>query len=533
MFVGKSLFRSSQDPAFSRAKAGSTSSPESAYILLYAVDSGDLPLLNGTISDMGYSVVETADAGRVLQIARDKPPAAVVADISYDLDRVAETVAALRSVAGGDSLPVLFLCEPNVQLPGQLLGDDRSGGVLHKPIFPGDLRERLGAILRRGVWRSNIDLIGLNKTRLSVPTIEPRSEPSRPGTDRARKNTLTLSELVNRRSMGSAEPSGVGHPVGLGGMEPRTTNGSAAVTNSSGRETGPLYDRAVVMIREQLRRISQGEPIQLGGVKTIARQLIERIKDHSDLEVRALNQMEYVSLQNRMVNMVIFAIMIGFRLNLSDEDMMIIATAGLTHDLGMALVPDYILSKNHRLSDDEFDIIKQHLRHTEEIIENAEDFDPDRDGRLLKVVLQVHEREGGTGYPMGLKRSEIDPLAKILAVADVFEAFSHPRNYRKSFVAHEAICQIVELKDDLLDSKAVKALVSELSIFPIDSYVQLNNGQIGRVIAINKSHPLRPVLEILFDENRKKLGTPRSLDLKEAPFLFITKTLLKDDLTDG
>ncbi|MCF7810902.1 hypothetical protein K9N50_07925 [bacterium] len=76
----------------------------------------------------------------------------------------------------------------------------------------------------------------------------------------------------------------------------------------------------------------------------------------------------------------------------------------------------------------------------------------------------------------------------------------------------------------------IKALVMELTMFPVSSFVELNNHQIGRVVSTNKSHPLRPVVEILFDEAGDQLPKPNRLDLKEMPFLYIAKTLSTDEL---
>ena len=149
---------------------------------------------------------------------------------------------------------------------------------------------------------------------------------------------------------------------------------------------------------------------------------------------------------------------------------------------------------------------------------------------MLEIVYQVHERMNGKGYPQGLSGTKIHKLARILAVADVFEAFSHPRHYRRTFVAHEAIQEVARLSGTSLDPEVVKTLVRELSLFPIDSYVMLNNGEIGKVISTNPTHPLRPVVEILFDPHRNRSKRQRREDLKLSPFLYISRTLLENDL---
>jgi len=233
-----------------------------------------------------------------------------------------------------------------------------------------------------------------------------------------------------------------------------------------------------------------------------------------------------------MPNMTVFAILFGNRMRLSDQRINELAVSALVHDLGMAKISDSILKKETELSTDEFREIRQHPNHTVKIIEDAVDFDDEADSSIIKIIYQVHEREDGSGYPRRLKSNQIDPLAKILAVADVFEAFSHPRHYRDSFMAHEAIQKVIKLKGSELAPDVLKALVMELSIFPLGSYIQLNNKQICRVIKTNKAHTLRPVVEIKFDETRNKVEPPIKINLEEMPFLFATKTLTSREIEE-
>ena len=87
---------------------------------------------------------------------------------------------------------------------------------------------------------------------------------------------------------------------------------------------------------------------------------------------------------------------------------------------------------------------------------------------------------------------------------------------------HEAIREIVRSKHELFPSPLVKALLSEISVFPPGTLVRLNTGEVGRVTAVNRNHPLRPRVEIVADGKGQRMASPKTTDLSEAPFLYIT-----------
>lgn len=291
-----------------------------------------------------------------------------------------------------------------------------------------------------------------------------------------------------------------------------------------------LYDQIVDVVSRNLANIEDKIPINLDEIFSAAQTLIENIDRNSEFEIRALNRREFNSLPNRMVNTAVFALIITRLLNLSGREITQLTVAALTHDFGMTLIPQAILGKTEKLTASEIKVMRKHPEYSCHILRDSYHTKRKLDPEILDIIYQVHERMNGKGYPQGLDGPQIHPLAQVLAVADVFEAFSHPRHYRRSFVAHEAVQEIARLSGTELASNAVKALVKELSLFPIDSFVVLNNGEMGRVVSINKNHPLRPVVDIFYDSKKIRLDKPRREDLKLSPFLYIVKALLEKEL---
>jgi hypothetical protein len=104
------------------------------------------------------------------------------------------------------------------------------------------------------------------------------------------------------------------------------------------------------------------------------------------------------------------------------------------------------------------------------------------------------------------------------------------RPYRDSYFPHEAIRHLAETGRDLFLVKPLKAFLYELSLFPVNTYVRLNNGFTGRVISVNRSHPLSPVLEILYDTEGHKTEEGFQIDLTLNPLLHIKECIDPDKM---
>jgi hypothetical protein len=146
---------------------------------------------------------------------------------------------------------------------------------------------------------------------------------------------------------------------------------------------------------------------------------------------------------------------------------------------------------------------------------------PPRAG-VVEAILQHHERENGRGYPQGLAGAAIHPNAKIIALMDTYTALIFPRPPGRRLPPHEAIREIVRSKHEDFATPLIKALLAEISVFPPRTVVKLNTGEVGRVIAVNRDHPLRPKVEVVADLKGNPLPTPKILDLSEAPFIYVT-----------
>ncbi len=202
-----------------------------------------------------------------------------------------------------------------------------------------------------------------------------------------------------------------------------------------------------------------------------------------------------------------------------------VGLAGLVHDVGLVGLPGNLLDKPQGLSAEEQQLLLQHPEVGARIIRAA---GPEYQW-LATVVAQEHEREDGSGYPKGLRGEDIHELAKVVGIADVYEALTHPRPYRRRMSPLDAVKEIISLERRTFADWVLKGLIRGLSTFPVGSLVRLNSKEIGRVRATNPAFPLRPVVEIVAGPSGEAVAEPRVVDLSQNSLLFIVDSYTAEE----
>lgn len=145
---------------------------------------------------------------------------------------------------------------------------------------------------------------------------------------------------------------------------------------------------------------------------------------------------------------------IGEQLNLNESELQSLKYASLLHDAGKIDIPLGILTKSSKLTAEEYKIIRQHPEKSAEILKSLQILKP-----AIPIVLHHHERYDGRGYPSGLKKGQIPLSARIMAVADAFEAMVYGRPYRERLDVGSAIREIVKKSNSQFDPKVVQAFL--------------------------------------------------------------------------
>ena len=242
----------------------------------------------------------------------------------------------------------------------------------------------------------------------------------------------------------------------------------------------------------------------------------------SELLLLATDRHQPFSMKNHCVNVTILATRIAQTLDYKRERQIQIGITALLHEIGVVRMPSGMTQESGPISPE----LRQRPTYGAEILGRlGEEFE-----WLAETVGQVYEREDGTGTPEGLSGNDIRPEAKILGIADVFEACIHDRPYRKALTGYQLMQELTTGDTLSFSSDTVKAFLKTFTLYPYNEYVILSTGEIGRVVEVNSQNILRPTLEILYDKKKKVLKEPEEIDLVETPSLHITQTINVHDL---
>jgi len=166
-----------------------------------------------------------------------------------------------------------------------------------------------------------------------------------------------------------------------------------------------------------------------------------------------------------------------------------IGIAGLLHDLGKTKIPNEILLKPGKLTDSEFEEMKNHSLYGFQLLENKKDISDS----VKLAVLQHHEKTNGSGYPHRACGSRISEYAKILTVADIFDALVTDRPYKKAFAKNEAVEILMSMTDEI-DFESLNCFLRSVILYPVNSIVNLSNGEKAVVIKNTYTCILRPTV---------------------------------------
>lgn len=240
------------------------------------------------------------------------------------------------------------------------------------------------------------------------------------------------------------------------------------------------------------------------------------------LQLKALGNYLYP----HSLNTTILAVHLGAALGYTRTQLEALAIATLLHDMGMVRIPRSIIDKKGKLSALEYMEIKKHPALGVEILEKNLNL-----SRLsIYVAYQHHERWLGNGYPSGRAMEEIHEFARIVGLVDVYAALISPRPWREAYTPYEAMKMIIGGVGVLFDPRIVRAFVNAMGVYPVGSYIKLNNGEIAKVVRANPGAPLKPLIRIVVDAYGKPVKSKFFIDLREREDLFIEKPLKNSDV---
>ncbi|HWQ61134.1 MAG TPA: HD-GYP domain-containing protein, partial [Negativicutes bacterium] len=226
------------------------------------------------------------------------------------------------------------------------------------------------------------------------------------------------------------------------------------------------------------------------------------------------------------VNVAVISVLIALNLDYNEAKLIDLAVGSLLHDIGMLAVPREILLKMGNLTPAESEAVQDHARQGFEIIRKRREVST----LAAHIAFQHHERVDGTGYPRRLKGDAIHEYARIVAVADIFDALIADRPYRKGLLPHEAYEIIMTLADRYIDKAILDIFLTNVAIYPVGTVVQLSSGETAVVAKVHPKLQARPVVKVLLDRAGALVKDGPNFDLARHLTTFVTKVYKEQEL---
>ena len=315
-------------------------------------------------------------------------------------------------------------------------------------------------------------------------------------------------------------------------------SGGTEEANLAGRkpgmaEAGVFYGKVRGYVRSVFDMVGEGKEDGIEAEDMLGRLeefygYFDMFRGSNDLMRLVFQHDEYKEnyLYTHSVNVCFLTVHTALELNFSKSKLLDLMAVSLFHDMGMMKVPMDLWNTGRKLSPAEYREIQRHPVYGEEILRNI----PGIADTVSQAVGQHHEKTDGTGYPGGLTKDSVNYLARLVSVVDRYEALTHTRLWRPSFLPDKAIQQILDNESGSYDPHFMKAMLRYISVFPVATWVKISSGEICGIVRINENAPMRPVVNVVFGRDGKRLPSARYLDLSKQLLIHVDKCVGREEL---
>jgi len=263
-----------------------------------------------------------------------------------------------------------------------------------------------------------------------------------------------------------------------------------------------LRDEAITGIRNLFTAVDSGS--DTSGNMTTAYQVVKELDDVVDDLLKTISSeaggLVHISglksydeyTYHHSLSVCVLAIAIAQEMGFNRWELKRLSRCAIMHDIGKVKVPFELITKPDKLTTQEFSIVKQHPEKGVEYLKRENIGNEE----LWMGVLHHHEKYDGSGYPSGIKGNDIPLYSRIVAVADVYDAITSYRSYRKPIVPPiVALEMIMSDAGRAFDYDVVSAFVKKLELYPINTIIELSDGRKG--IVVDNRNSVRPILKML------------------------------------
>lgn len=277
--------------------------------------------------------------------------------------------------------------------------------------------------------------------------------------------------------------------------------------------TEETHRLAVKKLYRAVEKYKYSKQLQISPLKKVVLPLIQELLANENIlyqttDIRSHDDYTFA----HSINVCVLSTMVGHALGYQQEQLRSLALGALLHDIGKTPIPLRILNKPGPLTPEEMALVKTHARVGFDILRTMPDFTfvP------LQIALQHHERFDGNGYPQGLKGEEIYEYARIVAIADVYDALTSDRPYKRAYTPDVAHRIMTRESPGHFDPLFLKLFFDHVALYPVGTIVKLTFGYYAVVTEVHSNATERPILRLIADDQKKALKHPALINLKDA-----------------
>ncbi len=275
-----------------------------------------------------------------------------------------------------------------------------------------------------------------------------------------------------------------------------------------------LHDKGKGLQKRLLSSVAKNLPIDLKLPTEFAQHLVGSI-DRNPNALMCLTKIREKDsyLLEHSLNVAVLLANFAKHIELPEVEIQELALAGFLHDIGKIKVPDEILHKPGRLTDDEMDVMRKHVDYGIETLEEMK-----LPAALIRTMAEHHERLDGNGYPQGKKDQEISLFGKMIAIVDTYDAITAHRCYKAGMPSQKALKILLEDSPVKYDMALVQKFVKCVGVYPVGSLVKLTGEQVGMVVEQRPDAPLKPIVKVFYSTRTDTYSAMIDLDLRHSQY---------------
>lgn len=278
---------------------------------------------------------------------------------------------------------------------------------------------------------------------------------------------------------------------------------------------------AIQVTKQALENILRNKPLETRLVLKSVNRIIDELLQQEHLlvnitDIRTFDDYTFA----HSVNVAVFSLIMGISLGYDQLKLRNLGVGALLHDVGKTKLPLQVLNKEGKLTDQEFTVVQEHSEKGFSIIKDSQELSI----LAAHVAYQHHEKFDGSGYPRKLKGCQISEFARIVAIADVYDALTANRPYRRGYLPHEAYEYLLATGGSHFDYQLIELFTRHVAPYPLGTLVRLSTGEKALVIQQNPECLLRPKVTV-FQENREQISKSCEYCLADHPTIIIKEVL--------